>query len=914
MEGDDLADGVAEEPMALAVDGEEDGDLEEEAEDDDEEEYRLEFDVEMDPLGLAQEGVDGGVELYRQFERLEYEALAERKRKALQDQPRDEPVKKPRQDEYLGATMEEINEMMNFGSRRKSRALKKRGRRKGSRKKLSPEVTRKIGDATLHYASGDYDEAIPLLEEVVRIAPNLPDAYYILGLIYDAMGNRKKALNFHMIAAHLSPKDPALWRKLIAWSIEEKNTGQVRYCLSKAITSDPKDVGLRFDRALLYCELGEYQKAAESYDQIVALYPGNIVARKMAAKMYRECSQFEKAISILEDYVKTHSSEADIGTLTLLVDFLMENNSHVLALHQIEYAAKSVCRSDEELPLHLKAKAVICHAYLGNIECAENFLMVVESVGAENCADMITEIGDSLGKLQYFDAALKFYLKLEHTAGEDNGNLHLKIAQCYASKVERGHAISFFYKALSRLENNIDARLTLCSLLLEEGKEDEAIGVLSPPKDLEQISNLDSQAQSWWLNGRIRLQLGKIYHAKDMLKDFVDAIFSCIKETLAIEILNQKVKSKKKLTKSVLVERAKLLDEEQTANVFQGFKPIATTSDLVKASRAKKSLQKKAVVREEKKAAALAAGMDWQSDDSEDETPRKPPQEPPLPEFLKNKEHDQLIMDLCKALASLRRYSDALEVILLALRLTNSTISDKHKEELRALGAQIAYSTTDPKYGYGFARNIVRQHPHSTTAWNCYFKVVSRFGSRFKKHPKFLHYMRTQKDCVPPMIMLGHQFTMLSQHQSAAREYLEAYKLQPENPLINLCVGTALINLALGHRLRNKHQCVAQGLAFLYNYLRICNDSQEAMYNIARAYHHVGLVTLAVLYYEKVLTTQEKDHPIPRLPYENFSASDNYHPGFCSLHREAAYNLHLIYKKSGAVDLARQILKQYCNP
>ncbi|KAH7678957.1 TPR-like protein [Dioscorea alata] len=615
--------------------------------------------------------------------------------------------------------------------------------------------------------------------------------------------------------------------------------------------------------------------------------------------MYRECSQLEKAISILEDYVKTYYSEADIGTLTLLIDFLIENNSHVLALHQIEYAAKSVCQSDDELPLHLKAKAVICHAYLGNIEFVENFLMDVESVGTEHCADMITEIGDSLREHQYFDAALKFYLKLEHTAGEDNGNLHLKIAQCYASKMERGHAISFFYKAF-----------LLISL---EGKEDEAIGVLSPPKDLEQISNLDSQAKSWWLNGKIRLQLGKIYHAKDMLKDFVDAIFSCIKETLTIEILNQKVKSKKKLTKSMLVERAKLLDEKQTANVFQGFKPITTASDLVKASRAKKSLQKKAVIREEKKATALATGMDWQSEISEDETPRKSPQQPPLPEFLKNEEHYQLIIDLCRALASLRQYSDALEVILLTLRLTNSTISDKQKEELRAL--EIAYNTMDPKYGYGFARNIVRQHPHSMAAWNCYYKVVSRFGSRFKKHPKFLHHMRTQKDCVPPMIMLGHQFTMLSQHQSASREYLEAYKLQPENPLINLCVGTALINLALGHRLRNKHQCIAQGLAFLYNYLRICNDSQDAMYNIARAYQHVGLVTLAVSYYEKVLTTQEKDHPIPRLPYEeNFLASDNYHPGFCSLHREAAYNLHLIYKKSGAVDLARQILKQYCNP
>lgn len=61
--------------------------------------------------------------------------------------------------------------------------------------------------------------------------------------------------------------------------------GQVRYCLSKAITADPKDVGLRFDRALLCVELGEYQKAAESYAQIVAIYPANIEARKMAAKV-----------------------------------------------------------------------------------------------------------------------------------------------------------------------------------------------------------------------------------------------------------------------------------------------------------------------------------------------------------------------------------------------------------------------------------------------------------------------------------------------------------------------------------------------------------------------------------------------------------------------------------------------------
>lgn len=49
-----------------------------------------------------------------------------------------------------------------------------------------------------------------------------------------------------------------------------------------------------------------------------------------------------------------------------------------------------------------------------------------------------------------------------------------------------------------------------------------------------------------------------------------------------------------------------------------------------------------------------------------------------------------------------------------------------------------------------------------------------------------------QKDCVMPMVIHGNQFTMISQHQAAAAEYLEAYKLQPESPLINLCVGRYL--------------------------------------------------------------------------------------------------------------------------
>lgn len=55
---------------------------------------------------------------------------------------------------------------------------------------------------------------------------------------------------------------------------------------------------------------------------------------------------------------------------------------------------------------------------------------------------------------------------------------------------------------------------------------------------------------------------------------------------------------------------------------------------------------------------------------------------------------------------------------------------------------------------------------------------------------KLLHTMRMKyPDAIPPMLISGHQFTKISQHQVAAREYLQAYKLMPDNPLINLCGG-----------------------------------------------------------------------------------------------------------------------------
>ena len=70
------------------------------------------------------------------------------------------------------------------------------------------------------YATSRFSEAVPLLMEAIKAAPNMTDGYHTLGMVYEAMGKVRSALDLFMIAAHLAPKDVSLWRRLAVLSTE----------------------------------------------------------------------------------------------------------------------------------------------------------------------------------------------------------------------------------------------------------------------------------------------------------------------------------------------------------------------------------------------------------------------------------------------------------------------------------------------------------------------------------------------------------------------------------------------------------------------------------------------------------------------------------------------------------------------
>lgn len=128
--------------------------------------------------------------------------------------------------------------------------------------------------------------------------------------------------------------------------------------------------------------------------------------------------------------------------------------------------------------------------------------------------------------------------------------------------------------------------------------------------------------------------------------------------------------------------------------------------------------------------------------------------------------------------------------------------------------------------------------------------------------------------------------------------YHRLLKLRPHCPLVLLCIAVSWLSLGVRRSCTNRHKCVVQAFAFLRRYLDERQLCQESYYNIARAFHQLDLKYIAVHYYNKVLSL--------------CSSSNGHSPGPDSLHREAAFNLSLIYHQSGQAVLARSLLHRYC--
>ncbi|KAI1314673.1 transcription factor TFIIIC subunit tfc4 [Mortierella claussenii] len=184
-------------------------------------------------------------------------------------------------------------EELGFALAPKSKREKKKMSRKGV-PVYPPEIQKLLGMANAAYVNRDYKQAVDLYQQVIVTHPSVFQAWNIMGVIQEELGNTEKALQLYLVAAHLTPKDGALWKKL---AVISKNCGydqQALYCFSRAFRADKHDMDALWDRSIMYQILNEPFKAIQGFQRLLKVKQHYMPALEELVKIYSSLDQDNK--------------------------------------------------------------------------------------------------------------------------------------------------------------------------------------------------------------------------------------------------------------------------------------------------------------------------------------------------------------------------------------------------------------------------------------------------------------------------------------------------------------------------------------------------------------------------------------------------------------------------------------------
>ncbi|KAH8909961.1 TPR-like protein, partial [Coniochaeta sp. PMI_546] len=164
-----------------------------------------------------------------------------------------------------------------------------RGRKLGPRKaaKPTPDILYRLSLATEAFHDKRYEDAHEILAEIIRINAETYDAWTLLSTVFEETGERKKALNALIYAAHLTPKIVSAWMNAGAYAlegIEEMEDGPerterlqlARTLYAAAVRADTSDANARTTLADVLMSLGYAAAAAGQYQRALRYRPLNI--------------------------------------------------------------------------------------------------------------------------------------------------------------------------------------------------------------------------------------------------------------------------------------------------------------------------------------------------------------------------------------------------------------------------------------------------------------------------------------------------------------------------------------------------------------------------------------------------------------------------------------------------------------
>ncbi|TVY78404.1 Transcription factor tau subunit [Lachnellula suecica] len=570
-----------------------------------------------------------------------------------------------------------------------------------------------------------------------------------------------------------------------------------------------------------------------------------------------------------------------------------------------------------------------------------------------NNPHLCLKVADTLLDFELYDSAMKYYDALKAIPEENTASLYIQIGKCLIRQNLREDAEKSFKEAIRIDDANVDARKHLAKLFEEGGEEGPAFDLINQIMELKQVETrnaVDVQEQKQ----KQKQQKQKRQKQKQPApKSSTDSVLNHNRDGTGniggkegreerLKALCHALKTELEAMRYGDIDSTKIWMDaaHEFTNDFRGARTFYNWEKFAEfkgysemgSTMGQTTLEPDLVDMTARLAKSLGAGLSNYGNST------KPPESLPLDfKGIRMSGWLDLFLEYAICLAKNGRKKDSYEIIEAAKDSHILYNSRESKILIHLCWCMCAVILNDDQTVVTMARFFMKKHQFTTDSYRI-FSTLTRVNNVpvtwYTSGPTQKYILRQIKtmdyalvddetrkqhladfaaysvmdengnliannDMDISLVMLyGYILFTNASYRNALNYFFRAHALDPENPMVNLSIGLAYVHYSLKRQVENRQHAILQGLTFMFRYYDTRSVSDfveerlEAHYNVARVYHMLGLVHLALPYYWKVLNE----------PKEGVKED---------LVLDTAYNMQTIYMSSGNPEMAQSITHQF---
>jgi tetratricopeptide (TPR) repeat protein len=319
---------------------------------------------------------------------------------------------------------------------------------------------------TILAQKGKINQAIDSFKKALNENPNLYGSQVALGNIYYFKCDKQKAKHHFELGNKISSKHSESYIGLSKLYMIEGDIDNALRTMKKVEANEANQLSIQRMMAILSLEKGLYQDAEVYLEEIIKVYPQDVVSSLYLGLAKLQAGEFEVADKLIFEFYQNNPNTSDgLAAVGLL---MFNKNKFELA---IEYLEKAI--GTGMVPWSWKEALYEAKVKIGEIQPALDFYNNLQSVNSKTSV-RLGELYQLNGEEQ---KARKHFRKIDKN-DSFYASAILNIARSYLKENEKEKANNAYNKLLELIPNHSEAKLFEINYLFEINDTNKAIEII----------------------------------------------------------------------------------------------------------------------------------------------------------------------------------------------------------------------------------------------------------------------------------------------------------------------------------------------------------------------------------------------------------------------------------------------------